>query len=113
MQSQVAEIIGVTENSITNWEKHRSTPAFWHLPKIIEFLGYVPDTITKSISGMSLGEKIVAYRKIAGISQSSLARQLGVDPRTLSKWEKNKALPSKCFQEDLDSLLKENEHLRN
>ncbi|MGI6385053.1 MAG: hypothetical protein ACOX1G_07425 [bacterium] len=27
---------------------------------------------------------MVAYRKIAGISQSSLARQLGVDPGTLS-----------------------------
>jgi DNA-binding XRE family transcriptional regulator len=62
MQFQVAEIIGVTESCINNWEKHRSTPAFWHMPNIIEFLGYVPDVITKSISGMSLGEKIVAYR---------------------------------------------------
>ncbi|MDD3926411.1 MAG: helix-turn-helix transcriptional regulator [bacterium] len=105
MQSQVAEIIGVTENSITNWEKHRTTPAFWHLPKIIEFLGYVPDTITKSISGMSLGEKIVAYRKIAGISQLSLARQLGVDPCTLSKWEKNMSIPPKRFLKAIELLL--------
>jgi len=97
-QPEVAEIIGVTGETICNWEKHRFTPASWHMPKIFEFLGYVPDTITKSISGMSLSEKIIAYRKIVGMTQSQLARQFGVAPGTVSRWEKNMAMPSKCFQ---------------
>jgi DNA-binding transcriptional regulator YiaG len=106
-QSDVAEIIGVTEETICNWEKHRFTPDSWRMPKIFEFLGYVPDTLAKSISGTSLGEKIIAYREIVGMTQSSLARQLGVAPGTVSRWEKNMAMPSKCFQKALDLLLEQ------
>jgi DNA-binding XRE family transcriptional regulator len=46
-QSQVAEIIGVTESTITNWEKHRSEPMLWAILKIIGFLGYEPDIPSK------------------------------------------------------------------
>ena len=88
-QREVAQRLGAEETSILNWEKNRSSPSLHFLPRIIEFLGYVPyDTTTKT-----QGEKIVAYRKLLGLSQDKLARSLGVDPSTLGKWERNERRP--------------------
>lgn len=38
---EVAKIIGVTESTVWNWE-HGTEPELRNMPKIIEFLGYVP-----------------------------------------------------------------------
>ncbi len=101
---QVAKQIGVNKYTIIGWEKHGWVPYLHRIPKIIEFLGYIPPTITKD---MSLGGKIMAYRKITGTLQSQLARQLGVDASVLRKWERNKSvLQQKRFQEAIDSLLR-------
>ena len=76
-------------------------PAIKHIPKIIEFLGYVPfDT-----SNISVGEKIVVYRKILGLSQKILACQLGIDPCTLRKWERNKWQPFERFLNELTTFF--------
>jgi DNA-binding XRE family transcriptional regulator len=99
---QVAKQIGVNRHTITGWEKYCRVPLMRHMPKIIDFLGYIPSTITKD---MSLGGKIIAYRKIAGITRIQLARQLGVDTRILHEWESNERLPKKQFQEALDLLI--------
>ena len=42
IQKNVAGIIGVTTDTITNWEKNRNEPMYRHNPRIIEFLGYCP-----------------------------------------------------------------------
>ncbi|MCP4369484.1 MAG: helix-turn-helix domain-containing protein [Deltaproteobacteria bacterium] len=89
LQKDVAQKLGACEQSICNWEKNLSKPAIKYIPKIVEFLGYVPfDTYPKSI-----GEKIVLYRKLYGLSQKLLARQLGIDPSTLREWEMNRKQP--------------------
>ena len=44
LQKQVAEQLGVDETTIYKWENHRSAPVIRVLPKIIQFLGYVPST---------------------------------------------------------------------
>ncbi|MDP2753685.1 MAG: helix-turn-helix transcriptional regulator [Nitrospirota bacterium] len=41
LQIDVAKMIGVTESTVWNWE-HRTESELRHMPKIIEFLGYVP-----------------------------------------------------------------------
>jgi DNA-binding XRE family transcriptional regulator len=84
-QSQVAEILGVTECTINNWEKHRSEPMLWVIPKVVEFLGYEPNTS----SVKSLGQRIKAYRLMKGITQKELAKQVGIDPTTLSRLERD------------------------
>ncbi|MGD0589996.1 MAG: helix-turn-helix transcriptional regulator [Bacteroidota bacterium] len=84
-QSQVAKILGVTESTITNWEKHRSEPMLWVIPKVIEFLGCVPDLQ----STQSFGQRIRAYRYLHGITQKELAKQIGIDPATLSRLERD------------------------
>jgi len=98
----VAKMLGACEPSIYSWENNLSEPAFRYIPKIIEFLGYAPfETSAKSI-----GEKIIIYRKLRGLSQKQLARQLGIDPGTLSKWEKDKRRPSERLLKDLTTFFK-------
>jgi DNA-binding XRE family transcriptional regulator len=41
-QKDVSQILGVSEASIWYWEKNLTSPSLHHLPKVIEFLGYVP-----------------------------------------------------------------------
>ena len=51
------------------------------MSKVIQFLGYVPLVADTE----KLGDKIVTLRRMLGIRQEDLARQLGVDPTTLAR----------------------------
>ena len=42
LQRQAADIIGVDETTIYNWESNRVEPAARLIPRIIRFLGYSP-----------------------------------------------------------------------
>ncbi len=93
LQKDVAQRLGVCDPSVYNWENNITKPAIKYIPKIIEFLGYVPfDTST-----LSVGERIVVYRRLLGLSQKELASRLGIDPCTLSKWERDKLKLSEGF----------------
>jgi transcriptional regulator with XRE-family HTH domain len=85
-QRQVAQIIGVDESTVTNWEKNRTNPTLRVMPKIIEFLGYDP----MPNHSETLGEQLSQYRKSRGISQKGLAQQIGIDPATLSRLERER-----------------------
>ncbi|UCE46955.1 MAG: helix-turn-helix transcriptional regulator [Phycisphaerales bacterium] len=41
-QNEVATRLQTTADTARNWEKDRSSPAIQFMPKIIEFLGYIP-----------------------------------------------------------------------
>ncbi len=98
LQKEVAKILGVGKTSVYNWENNLTKPALIHIPKIIEFLGYAPfDTTVKTT-----GEKIVAYRRLLGLSQKRLACHLGIDPSTLGKWERNKRQPTERILKDIN-----------
>lgn len=101
-QKDVAKIFGTCMASVMNWEKNRNTPNIEFTSKIIEFLGYVP---FESISDMSLGEKIVTCRRIKGISQKELAKQLGFDPGTVENWENNRKIPTGPYLTALNTFL--------
>ncbi len=102
LQKEVAQNLGVGESSVYNWENNLTKPALKYIPKIIELLKYVPfDTSAKTI-----GEKIVAYRRLLGLSQKKLAHRLGIDPSTLGKWEGGKRKPSERFLKDLTTFFK-------
>ncbi|MEE9214079.1 MAG: helix-turn-helix transcriptional regulator [Thermodesulfobacteriota bacterium] len=104
LQKDIAQKLDVCEPSIYNWENNLAKPALRYIPKIIEFLGYVPfDT-----SNMSVGEKIVSYRRLLGLSQKKLAHRLGIDPSTLGRWERDKRQPPERVLKDLNTLLEEN-----
>jgi transcriptional regulator with XRE-family HTH domain len=88
-QKEVAKHLQATVYTVRNWEKNRSNPSLPFIPKIIQFLGYVPyDTQTQDF-----GKKIATSRRLLGLSQKDLARLIGVDPCTIRSWEKSKHRP--------------------
>jgi transcriptional regulator with XRE-family HTH domain len=62
---------------------------------------------------MTLGERILQFRKICGLSQEQLAEVVGVSRQAISKWETDQSLPeiekilllSKTFSISTDELL--------
>ncbi len=84
-------------------------PAIKHIPKIIEFLGYVP----YDPPAWTIGEKIVTYRRLRGLSQKELARCLSIDPSTLGKWEKNKRQPPERILKELTTFMEKNPEMKN
>ena len=90
LQKDVANIIGVCEDSITFWENNRNEPSVIHYPKIIQFLAYVPFEVDSS----TLGGQIKLYRYLHGLFQEELARTLDVNESTIYHYEKNKHKPS-------------------
>jgi len=91
LQKQVALLLEVEEATIWNWENNRTSPELHYIPRIIRFLGYVPFDRQAD----TLGEKIVNYRRLSGITQKELANRLGIDSTTLGRWERNKGRPLK------------------
>src|SRR4051812_45583526 len=74
LQKDVAQIIGVSEDTITYWENGRATPQNRYYPKIIDFLGYNPLMVDGTLGG-----RIKIYRLSNGLSQEELAKILEVD----------------------------------
>ncbi len=81
-QKEVSRIIGVTRAMISAWEINPVEPAVKHIPKIIDFFGYVPFE-----RGETLGRRITIYRKTLGLSHYQFAKKLGVAPCTVMNWE--------------------------
>jgi transcriptional regulator with XRE-family HTH domain len=88
LQREVAERIGVTESTVTNWELNRTAPALRFLTRIIDLLGF-----DARPAGVSLADRLVTYRTAQGLSRKAAARMLGVDPGTLQKWESGRRSP--------------------
>ena len=80
-QLQVAKIMNVTTDTITNWELNRGNPTLTYIPKIISFLGYTP---------IIEENKIKQYRIEKGLTQNELAKILNIDPSTLARIESGK-----------------------
>ena len=81
--------LGVHAASVRNWESGRTEPALDLFRGVIEFLGYDPRP-----EAQTFGERLRRHRQGLGISQSSLAERLGVDPSTLARWENGLRLPN-------------------
>ena len=88
-QRDVAQCLGVDEATVCNWENGRSSPKLPLIPRVIEFLAYVPILS----SSETFGEKVVTLRRLLGVRQEDLARQLEVDPGTLARWERGDGKP--------------------
>jgi transcriptional regulator with XRE-family HTH domain len=100
-QKDVAKRLGADEGSVWNWEKNRSSPALRFVPRIIEFLGYAPDDTKPE----TLGQRIVAFRRLRGLTQKELAQRLGVDPSTLAGWEQGEHWPTRRLLPRLNEVI--------
>ena len=103
-QLDLAKLIGVEEDTICNWENNHSQPRLFLLPKIIEFLRYVPFELPKE----TIGDKIIAYRKEHGLSQRKFAKLLSIDQTTVRNWENNKHKPDKKLLKKILLYLEKN-----
>ena len=101
LQKEVASQIGVDEITICNWEMQRTAPTLSHIPKVLGFLGYMPLTAHPE----SLGQKLVTFRRVRGVSQKAMARRLKVDPTTLARWERGERKPSRKLVKKVEALL--------
>ncbi len=101
-QYEVANIVEVSRTTVFNWERNYSSPKLQHIPKVIKFLGYAPSDGEQK----TLGEKIVYYRWLKGMTQKELARQIGVDPTTLARWERGEKKPALNYQKHIYEYFK-------
>ncbi len=88
LQREVAERIGVHEQTLRHWEAGQTDPVIQWLPGIFLFLGYDPRQVPEGI-----GPRLQHLREGLGISQEAMARELGVDPGTLGRWESGQRKP--------------------
>ena len=81
-KKQLARQLCVDETTIHNWEDKGVAPALRLIPRIIEFLGYLPFDKPETLS-----ERLVQRRKLLGLSRKQTAKLLGIDPSNLAGWE--------------------------
>src|SRR5208282_2767787 len=72
-QKDVADQLGVNENTVVGWERGK-TPVDRHLPLVISFLGLDPCPTPRS-----LGQQLRSKRGAFGLSCKAAAKLLGVD----------------------------------
>jgi len=90
LQSEVARIIGVTEDTITNWEPNRFVPQINLYPAIFQYLGYYPFVHeTHTIAG-----KVRQLRNCLGLSYEAAGEIFAVYATTVRGWELGTSLPT-------------------
>lgn len=104
-QYDVANILGVCEDTITGWENGRSVPQIQFYPSLIQFLGYNPFPVDES----TLGGRIRKFRVEHGVSQEKLALLLGVDETTIRSWEKDIHVPFPKKLKQLEEIINQKE----
>ncbi len=82
-QAETAKLLGVSTETILNWELNYRKPGINHIEKLIQFLGYDPEIQNPS----SIAELLLAKRRKLGWTQKVAAQNLGIDPCTWSSWE--------------------------
>jgi DNA-binding XRE family transcriptional regulator len=82
-------------------ENNRVEPSLLYIPDVIKFLGYIPFKTTSN----NLGEQIIIYRRLHGLTQEKLAQLLRVDFTTIGHWERGEHWPQKHLLDKLISLF--------
>ena len=99
-QEDVALQLGVGPESVLHWEKGQTAPPISVIPRIIAFLGYEPYPAPETLS-----ERMLAFRRRRGWSIEQAARDLGVDPGTWARWERQGEVPWKVYRDLLGERL--------
>ncbi|AJY71933.1 hypothetical protein RW64_11940 [Geobacter sulfurreducens] len=99
-QREAAGVIGVKECSIYNWERGVE-PELRFIPKIIDFLGYVPFGCPVGTLG-----RLGYYKLINGLSYAGLAVQVGIHNEQLQAWLTGRTKPSPKSLSRLEAFLK-------
>jgi DNA-binding transcriptional regulator YiaG len=93
-------MLGVTHDTVLNWEKCWTKPTAGRWPKIIEFLGYDPHP-----EPITLGGRLQAKYRVLGLSRKEASRRLGIDENTLKALEDGTRSPGQRCEEKLNRFL--------
>ena len=101
LQNELAQRLGVDVFTLFNWEKKSTVPSIRSMLKIIAFLGYSP-----YVPPRSFAEWFEMVRRNLGLSQSAVARKMGIDPGTLRRWLRNEGCPPPDINERVRAALR-------
>lgn len=101
IQRDLAERVGVSEDSIWNWENRGLKPELRYMPAILDFLGYDPRP-----EPATLAERIVRFREGKGWARPRLAVELCIDPSTLARWERGEKSPRGDYAKRVQKLMR-------
>lgn len=104
LQREVAGRIGVNKGSIYNWESG-TEPELRFMPKVIEFLGYVP--FDQPID--TLG-KLAYYKRANGLSYEGLGTKVGIHHERLQAWLTGRTRPSRKSLRRIMMMLGDSDH---
>ena len=100
-QKNIAELMGVSICTITNWELNRAEPEIRYMPAIIKFLGYVPFDCPTDTLG-----RLAYYKKVNGMTYERLGEVMGKDPEQLMDWLGGRHKPFRKSLKMIDTFLK-------
>jgi transcriptional regulator with XRE-family HTH domain len=103
LQREVAEIIGVTESSIWNWE-HGTEPELQYNPRIIKFLGYIPFDCPNDTVG-----RLAWYKRTNGLTLIELGQQMQRHPDQLQEWLSGTRFPFRKSRDRIERFLEKQE----
>jgi transcriptional regulator with XRE-family HTH domain len=87
LQIEVAATIGVSENTVWNWE-HGTEPELINIPAVLAFLGYIPwECPSDPVS------RLAHFKKVKGLSLQRLGPLMGRDPEQLADWLSGRNAP--------------------
>jgi DNA-binding XRE family transcriptional regulator len=100
LQKNVTDMIRVSECTINNWEKGRSEPETKHMPRIIDFLGYVPFECPGDILG-----RLAYFKRVRGLTFPMLGVVMGRDHEKLWDWLSCQKRPCRRNLESINQFL--------
>ena len=103
----LAEMIGLSRYAIMYYENNQTEPLLEDLKKIANALGIEADILYDDyyrFLDYPCGEKIKDIRKEHGLYQHQLAKMLGVDRRTIERWEHGRGVIKRATWEKFKSL---------
>src|ERR1035438_5725476 len=112
-QSQAAQILGVSNRTLSLWETDRVYPAWVFQPRLIAYLGYDPFTdpalgsprgneprfvafLSKN-APVTLGQKMMQNRLKLRKTRKQMASELGISVKTLWGWETDRWQPTAAY----------------
>lgn len=101
-QKSLAELIGADATSVSRWERGRDLPSPMFQERLAELIrSNSTGVLAPSVStgdDTDWPSLIKRLRKSRKWSQTNLSEILGVDPTTISRWERGRDTPSLAFQ---------------
>lgn len=108
-QKALAEMIGADATSVSRWERGRDAPNAEFRERLTSLLqpGFHEPPANELGPCTDWPDLIKSLRRKRGMSQTDLSEILGVDPTTVSRWERGRDKPSLAIQRQLRSLASE------